>query len=110
MRRSDNLTSFRIIQPCIFEEKTQRQGRLSATPLSLAGKHRLPVLRADDEASSFNVRAATSNSEAGFIFVPVDQVDELVRKTNAIPYDTSGAELGHHGDECSFDAIVQKYR
>ena len=48
--------------------------------------------------------------EAEFIFVPVDQVDEVVRKTNAIPYDTSGAELGHHGDECSFDAIVKKYR
>src|SRR2546421_8384879 len=48
--------------------------------------------------------------EAEFIFVPLDQVDEVVRKTNAIPCDTSGAELGHHGDERSFDAIVQKYR
>src|SRR5947199_8233250 len=48
--------------------------------------------------------------EAEFIFVPVDQVDEVVRKTDVIPYDTSGAELGHHGDECSFDAIVKKYR
>jgi hypothetical protein len=48
--------------------------------------------------------------EAEFIFVPIDQVDEVVRKTNAIPYDTSGAELGHHGDECSFDALVKKYR
>src|SRR5436190_23923122 len=48
--------------------------------------------------------------EAKFIFVPLDQVDEIVRKTNAIPYDTSGAELGHHGDECSFQAIVKKYR
>src|SRR5436190_5202996 len=63
MRGSENSTNFRIIRPCIFEEKTQRQGRLSATPLSLAGKHRLRALRADDEASSFNVRAATSNSD-----------------------------------------------
>src|SRR2546421_9681079 len=48
--------------------------------------------------------------EAEFIFVPLDQVDEVVKKTGAIPYDTSGAELGHHGDECSFDAIVKKYK
>src|SRR5215208_3292801 len=33
MKGSENLTNFRIIRPCIFEEKTQRQGRLSATPL-----------------------------------------------------------------------------
>jgi hypothetical protein len=48
--------------------------------------------------------------QAEFLFVPVDQVDSVVRKTGAIPYDTSGAELGHHGEECSFDAIVKKYK
>ena len=48
--------------------------------------------------------------EAEFLFVPVDQVDSVVKKTSAIPYDTAGAELGHHGDECSFDAIVKKYK
>ncbi|MET0536922.1 MAG: chromate resistance protein ChrB domain-containing protein [Xanthobacteraceae bacterium] len=44
------------------------------------------------------------------MFVPVDQVDSVAQKTGAIAYDTSGAELGHHGDECSFDAIVEKYK
>jgi hypothetical protein len=48
--------------------------------------------------------------EAEFLFVPTDQVDGVVSKTGAIPYDTSGAELGHHGEECSFDAIVKKYK
>jgi hypothetical protein len=33
----------------IFVEKTQKRGRLSATPVSLAGKHRFPLLQADDE-------------------------------------------------------------
>jgi hypothetical protein len=47
--------------------------------------------------------------QAEFLFVPVDQVDGVVHKTGAIPYDTSGAELGHHGEECSFDAVVKKY-
>jgi hypothetical protein len=27
----------------------------------------------------------------------------------ATPYDVPGAELGHHGKECSFDAIIRKY-
>ena len=48
--------------------------------------------------------------QAEFLFVPVDQVDDVVKKMGAIPYDTSGAELGHHGDECSSDAIVKKYK
>jgi hypothetical protein len=30
-------------------------------------------------------------------------------RTGAIPYDVPNAELGHHGKECSFDAIVRKY-
>jgi hypothetical protein len=50
------------------------------------------------------------DKDAEFLFVPVDQVDSVARKTGAIAYDTSGAELGHHGDECSFDAIVEKYK
>src|ERR1700752_4679729 len=49
------------------------------------------------------------DKEAEFLFVPVDQVESVARETGAIPYDTSGAELGHHGEECSFDAIVQKH-
>jgi hypothetical protein len=50
------------------------------------------------------------DKDAEFIFVPVDQIDAVAQKTGAIPYDTSGAELGHHGEECSFDAIVKKYK
>ena len=47
--------------------------------------------------------------EAEFIFVPVEKIEEIVEKEKAIPYDARGVELGHHGDKCSFDAIVQKY-
>jgi hypothetical protein len=50
------------------------------------------------------------DAKAEFLFVPVDQVDSVVQKIGAIPYDTSGAELGHHGEECSFDAIVKKFQ
>lgn len=48
--------------------------------------------------------------KAEFIFVPVEQIKEIVRKEKAIPYDTPNVELGHHGDKCSFDAIIEKYK
>ena len=47
--------------------------------------------------------------QAEFLFVPADKVIELAQKGNAIPYDVDGVELGHHGKECSFDAILKKY-
>ena len=47
--------------------------------------------------------------DAEFIFVPSDQVMDVAARQNAIPYDVEDVELGHHGLECSFDAIVKKY-
>jgi hypothetical protein len=47
--------------------------------------------------------------DAQFLFAPADDVMALAERTNAIPYDVKGVELGHHGRECSFDAIVKKY-
>jgi hypothetical protein len=47
--------------------------------------------------------------EAEFLFVPAHKVIEVMKKENAIPFDIPNVELGHHGDECSFDAIVKKY-
>ena len=47
--------------------------------------------------------------KAEFLFVPVEKIEEIVRKEKAIPYDAPGVELGHHGDKCSFDAMVEKY-
>jgi hypothetical protein len=47
---------------------------------------------------------------AQFIFVSVEKVQEVVQKEKAIPYDAPDVELGHHGDKCSFDAFVQKYK
>ena len=47
--------------------------------------------------------------QAQFLFVPADQVMAVARREEAIPYDVPAVELGHHGQECSFDAIVKKY-
>ncbi len=49
------------------------------------------------------------DSQAEFIFVPKNRVAEVVDEQAAIPYDVADVELGHHGDGCSFDAIIRKY-
>jgi hypothetical protein len=48
--------------------------------------------------------------EAEFLFVAEDQVMETARREGAVPFDVPGVELGHHGDRCSFDAFLAKYR
>src|SRR6266571_1878877 len=47
---------------------------------------------------------------AEFLFVPDDLVTETARREGAIPFDVPDVELGHHGDRCSFDAFLEKYR
>jgi hypothetical protein len=49
------------------------------------------------------------DQEAEFFFVPADQVMEEASRLGATPFDAPGAELGHHGQECSFEAILKKY-
>ena len=47
--------------------------------------------------------------QAQFLFVPAEQVKAAAEREGAIPFDVQGVELGHHGKECSFEAIVRKY-
>jgi hypothetical protein len=49
------------------------------------------------------------DKDAEFLFVAGDQVMAEAKRLGAIPYDIEGVELGHHGKECSFDAILKKY-
>jgi hypothetical protein len=49
------------------------------------------------------------DKEAEFIFVPADKVMSEAERVTATPYDVKGVELGHHGKECSFEAILKKY-
>jgi hypothetical protein len=46
---------------------------------------------------------------AEFFFVPASQVPEEAERLNATPFDVKDVELGHHGQECSFEAILKKY-
>src|SRR5689334_21212055 len=51
-------------------------------------------------------RFADQNAES--YFVPADQVMNEAQRLGATPYDVKGVELGHHGKECSFEAILKK--
>ena len=50
------------------------------------------------------------DKDAEFLFVPPDKVMDEVKSQGAIPYDVKNVELGHHGKECSFEAIMKKYK
>jgi hypothetical protein len=47
---------------------------------------------------------------AEFLFVPAEQVLEVAEREGAVPFDVPGVEFGHHGKECSFDALVKRHR
>jgi hypothetical protein len=49
------------------------------------------------------------DKDAEFLFVPAYKVIQLAKEQDARPFDVPNVELGHHGDECSFDAIIRKY-
>lgn len=35
---------------------------------------------------------------------------EVAKREGATPYDVPGVEFGHHGKDCSFDALVKKHQ
>jgi hypothetical protein len=47
--------------------------------------------------------------DAEFHFVPGEKVLSEAARLDATPFDVAGVELGHHGKECSFEAIVKKH-
>lgn len=49
------------------------------------------------------------DNQAEFLLVPKNQVNEVAKKSGAIPFDAPGAELGHHKGRCSFESILLKY-
>ncbi len=47
------------------------------------------------------------DKDAEFVFVPRDTDPKTIKE--GTPFDMKGVELGHHGNKCSFDAIMEKY-
>ena len=50
------------------------------------------------------------DSEATFLFVPKSQIEKVAKESGAIPFDAPGVELGHHGDKCSFETIIEHFQ
>jgi hypothetical protein len=49
------------------------------------------------------------DKHAEFFFIPADKIIAEAQRLGATPFDVKGVELGHHGKECSFEAILKKY-
>jgi hypothetical protein len=49
------------------------------------------------------------DKDAEFFFVRASTVVDEAEQLGATPFDVKGVELGHHGEECSFEAILKKY-
>jgi hypothetical protein len=47
--------------------------------------------------------------EADFVFVPAADVERRARELGATPFDIEGCELGHHGEDVSFNSILKEY-
>lgn len=48
--------------------------------------------------------------QAEFLFVPVAEVEAKAKQLGATAFDVEGCELGHHGEDVSFDSILKKHR
>jgi hypothetical protein len=49
------------------------------------------------------------DKDAEFYFVPAERVPEEANRLRGIPFDIAGAAIGHHGKECSFEALLKEY-
>src|SRR5262249_19032605 len=50
------------------------------------------------------------DKDAEFVFAPPGKVMDEAKRLGATPYDVKNVELGHHGKECSFEAILKKFK
>jgi AraC-like DNA-binding protein len=50
------------------------------------------------------------DKDAEFYYVPFDQLMAKAKELDAIPFDVPDVELTHYGDQCTFDALVKKYK
>src|SRR5207245_11433737 len=48
--------------------------------------------------------------QAELRLVPAKQVELRATELGAIPYDIEHCELGHHGEDVSFNSILKKYK
>jgi hypothetical protein len=62
-----------------------------------------------DRVSSTWLILTFIDPEAELLYVPTEDVLSVADREGALPFDVPGVELGHHGAECSFDAILKQH-
>jgi hypothetical protein len=82
-----------------------QKGYWNATTMKWITRERVKV---DRVACPWLIRKFV-DKHAEFFFVPADKVMDEAQRLGATPFDVKGVELGHHGKECSFEAILKKY-
>jgi len=65
-------------------------------------------VKVDRVACPWRIRKFVDKN-ADFYYIPPDRVMAEASRLGAIPFDAPGVDLGHHGQECSFEAILKKY-
>ena len=65
--------------------------------------------RVDRIACQWQIRKFV-DPKAEFLYVAGAEVMAVAERDGAIPYDVPHVELGHVGAECSFDAIIRRYK
>ena len=48
--------------------------------------------------------------EAEFLFVTMNEVASRAAELGATPFDIEGCELGHHGEDVSFNSFLKKFK
>src|SRR5215831_7084435 len=97
-RRMAAFLSWRMLDPQDFIEQEDRMKWITR-------KH----VKVDRVACPWLIKKFV-DKDAEFIFAPADKVMAEAKRLDAIPYDVKDVELGHHGKECSFEAILKKYK
>src|SRR5579864_6161354 len=77
--------------------------KLGVMPSQWVTRHRPKV---DRIACPWLVRRFI-DPDAAFHYLPPERVRPFAAWSGAIPYDIEGAEFGHHGEHCSFDAFLR---
>jgi len=63
-----------------------------------------PAVHIDRAACAWLIRRHI-DADAEFVFV----ADAALVPAEATPFDMRGVELGHHGEDCSFETILRRY-
>src|SRR6476659_3692364 len=50
------------------------------------------------------------DKDAEFFYVPFDEVTVKAKELGAIPFDVPDVELTHYKEQCTFDALINKYK